>query len=139
MPTAARRESSTYSSTDNNTDNRLSDTDKPWDGGSAHQATWFNQKLKSAECDFEFHQLCTSTTVTLKKNGTIAVFSPEHAVEHAQGANKGTMRAPNNRKREDLLARSLAKAASSTTTSSPSPSSGHGAVSYTHLTLPTKA
>ena len=121
MPTAARRESSTYSSTDNNSDNRLSDTDKPWDGGSAHQATWFNQKLKSAECDFEFHQLCTSTTVTLKKNGTIAVFSPEHAVEHAQGANKGTMRAPNNRKREDLLARSLAKAASSTTTSSPIP------------------
>ena len=84
MPTAARRESRTYSSTDNNSDNRLSDTDKQWEGGSARQASWFNQKLKSAECDFEFHQLCTSSTVTLKKNGTIAVLSPEHAWEHAQ-------------------------------------------------------
>ena len=45
---------------------------------------------------------------------------------HAQGLNKGTMRAPNNRKREDLLARSLAKAASSMTSSSPIPSTGHG-------------
>ena len=79
MPAAARRDnrSATYQSTD--TDNRLTNTDPMWDGSQARQATWFNEKLKRAEADFEFHQLCQSTTVTMSKSGAIAVFSPEHA------------------------------------------------------------
>ena len=124
MPAAARRDnrSATYQSTD--TDNRLTNTDPMWDGSQARQATWFNEKLKRAEADFEFHQLCQSTTVTMSKSGAIAVFSPEHALEHAQGTNKGTMRAPSNRKREDLLARSLAKATAAT--ASPTPAGAQG-------------
>jgi len=102
-----------------------------WDGSQARQATWFNEKLKRAEADFEFHQLCQSTTVTMSKSGAIAVFSPEHALEHAQGTNKGTMRAPSNRKREDLLARSLAKATAAT--ASPTPA---GAPSPTPTSVP---
>ena len=132
MPAAARRDnrSATYQSTD--TDNRLTNTDPMWDGSQARQATWFNEKLKRAEADFEFHQLCQSTTVTMSKSGAIAVFSPEHALEHAQGTNKGTMRAPSNRKREDLLARSLAKATAAT--ASPTPA---GAQTPTPVPVPT--
>ena len=125
MPANARRESTTYSSTDTTTDNRLSVPEKTWDGSQARQASWFNEKLKRAEADFEFHQLCVSGTVTLEKSGAIAVHSPEHALEHAEGRCKGTMRAPNRRVRESLLTRSLANMAS-TVTSSPAPSGAHG-------------
>ena len=41
--------------------------------------------------------------VVMPKSGNIAVFSTEHAVEHAHGTNKGTARAPNMRTRVDLL------------------------------------
>ena len=125
MPANARRESTTYPSTDTTTDNRLSVPEKTWDGSQARQASWFNEKLKRAEADFEFHQLCVSGTVTLEKSGAIAVHSPEHALEHAEGRCKGTMRAPNRRVRESLLTRSLANMAS-TVTSSPAPSGAHG-------------
>ena len=126
MPAApARRESSSYSSTDN-TDNRLAAPATPWNGSQASQASWFNEKLKSAEKDFQFFQLSVSATVTTER-GLITVFSPEHALEHAKGECQGTMRAPNRRKREDLLARSLAKsAASATSPMPPSPSGAHG-------------
>ena len=87
MPAPARRESRTYSSTDTTSDNRLSASEKPWDGCQARQASWFNEKLKRAEADYEFNQLCVSATVTLEKSGAIAVHSPEHALEHAEGRN----------------------------------------------------
>ena len=84
MPAApARRESSSYSSTDN-TDNRLAAPATPWNGSQASQASWFNEKLKSAEKDFQFFQLSVSATVTTER-GLITVFSPEHALEHAKG------------------------------------------------------
>ena len=84
MPAApARRESSSYSSTDN-TDNRLAAPATPWNGSQATQASWFNEKLKSAEKDFQFFQLSASATVTTER-GLITVFSPEHALEHAKG------------------------------------------------------
>jgi len=136
MPAAARRDnrSATYPSTD--TDNRLTNTDPMWDGSQARQATWFNEKLKRAEADFEFYQLCQSTTVTMSKSGAIAVFSPEHALEHAQGTNKGTMRAPSNRKREDLLARSLAKATAATASPTPAGAQG-GTPTPTSVPVPT--
>ena len=107
-----------------------------WDGSQARQATWFNEKLKRAEADFEFYQLCQSTTVTMSKSGAIAVFSPEHALEHAQGTNKGTMRAPSNRKREDLLARSLAKATAATASPTPAGAQG-GTPTPTSVPVPT--
>mgnify|MGYP001208220981 CR=1 FL=1 len=81
----------------------------PWDGSQTRQASWLNQKRKEAEADFDFKQLCVSNTVTLSKSATIAVLSPKHALEHADGQNKGTMRAPSMRARKELLARSLAK------------------------------
>ena len=109
MP-ASRHRSGTHSSTDSTTDNRQKDTDRLlWDGGTTRQASWLNKKLKDAEADFDYSQLCASGTVTLNKSGLIAVFSPEHALEHAEGQNQGTMRAPNTRTREHLLARSLAR------------------------------
>ena len=109
MP-ASRHRSGTHSSTDSTTDNRQKDTDRLlWDGGTTRQASWLNKKLKDAEADFDYSQLSASGTVTLNKSGLIAVFSPEHALEHAEGQNQGTMRAPNTRTREHLLARSLAR------------------------------
>ena len=80
MP-AQRARSGTHSSTDTTTDNRQKgDTDRLlWDGGATRQASWLNKKLKDAEADYDFTQLCTSGTVTLTKSGSIAVFSPEHA------------------------------------------------------------
>ena len=110
MPTPRAR-SGTHSSTDTTTDNRQKgDTDRLlWDGGATRQASWLNKKLKDAEADYDFTQLCTSGTVTLTKSGSIAVFSPEHALEHANETNQGTMRAPNTRTRELLLAWPLAR------------------------------
>ena len=109
MPTPRAR-SGTHSSTDTTTDNRQKDTDRLlWDGGATRQASWLNKKLKDGEADYDFTQLCTSGTVTLARSGLIAVFSPEHALEHANEENQGTMRAPNTRTRELLLARSLAR------------------------------
>ena len=136
MPAApARRESSSYSSTDN-TDNRLAAPATPWNGSQATQASWFNEKLKSAEKDFQFFQLSASATVTTER-GLITVFSPEHALEHAKGECQGTMRAPNRRKREDLLARSLAKSATYASVASPAPIAHGGHPTPPSVSVPT--
>ena len=73
-----------------------------WNGGHSSQAAWLNARLKQAESDYDFSQLNESASVTMDRSGLVAVFTPEHASEHADGANRGTMRAPNMRKRESL-------------------------------------
>ena len=77
---------------------------------------WLNLRLKEAESDFDFCQLSESGSVTLDRSGLVAVFTPEHARDHATGANKGTMRNPNMRMREDLTRFQTAPASPSSTT-----------------------
>ena len=73
-----------------------------WNGGQASQAGWLNSRLKANESNFDFSQLVESGTVLTDKGGLVAVFTPEHAHDHATGANRGTMRKPNMRLRESL-------------------------------------
>ena len=73
-----------------------------WNGGQASQAGWLNSRLKASESNYDFSQLVESGTVLTDKGGLVAVFTPEHAHDHATGANRGTMRKPNMRLRESL-------------------------------------
>ena len=95
MSTAARRSSRPYSSTDTTADKPSSSSNRsnvPWDGSQTRQASWFNLKLKVAEANYDFRTLYETSTVVLAKSGLIAVYSVDHAYEHAQGGNKGTIR-----------------------------------------------
>ena len=73
-----------------------------WNGGQSTQAGWLNAILRDAEEDYDFNQLSVSGTVTLSRNGAIAVFTPDHAADHSAGLNQGTMSKPNLRFRESL-------------------------------------
>lgn len=73
---------------------------------------------------YDFKQLMTTATVTMK-DGTKAVFSPEHALEHAKGENIGSARKPNTRRREDIATRLLTNSAPGTTPSPAAPHGGH--------------
>ena len=99
---------------------------------------WLNLRLKEAESDFDFCQLSESGSVTLDRSGLVAVFTPEHARDHATGANKGTMRNPNMRMREDLTRFQTAPASpSSTTTHGGYPTPGAPTVPTTTVKPPT--
>ena len=109
-----------------------------WNGGQSLQMGWLNLRLKEAESDFDFCQLSESGSVTLDRSGLVAVFTPEHARDHATGANKGTMRNPNMRMREDLTRFQTAPASpSSTTTHGGYPTPGAPTVPTTTVKPPT--
>ena len=117
MPAFRRRESSDSSmSTDNKPDNRTSSVrePEPWLGATANQALFFAMLMKLVFSFYDFKQLIETATVTMK-DGTIAVHSPEHALEHAKGEKVGTARKPNPRRREDIASRLLNTNASATT------------------------
>ena len=78
-----------------------------WDGGHTKQPTWFNAMLKLGARIYVYRQLCETGTVVISKDGKIAVYSAEHAEEHARGLKKGSMRSPNLRTREELSLTSL--------------------------------
>ena len=121
MPAFRRRESSDSSvSTDNKPDNRTSSVrePEPWLGATANQALFFAMLMKLVFSFYDFKQLIETATVTMK-DGTIAVHSPEHALEHAKGEKVGTARKPNPRRREDIASRLLNTTASAATTAMP--------------------
>ena len=60
--------------------------------------------MKLIQSIYDFKQLMTTATVTMK-DGSKAVFSAEHALEHAKCENVGTMREPNSRRRESIATR----------------------------------
>ena len=126
MP-AFRKQQSTDSSlsTDNKSDNRTITVREPdpWMGQTANQALFFVTLLKLLQSIYEFKQLITTATVTMK-DGKKAVFSAEHALEHAKGENVGTMREPNPRKRESIAAR-LPSSAPAPTPAAAAPHGGH--------------
>ena len=126
MP-AFRKQQSTDSSlsTDNKSDNRTITVCEPdpWMGQTANQALFFVTLLKLLQSIYEFKQLITTATVTMK-DGKKAVFSAEHALEHAKGENVGTMREPNPRKRESIAAR-LPSSAPAPTPAAAAPHGGH--------------
>ena len=121
MPGGAqkRSNSSSYPSTDHSSRSSVQSATRDidmWNGGQSLQMGWLNLRLKEAESDFDFCQLSESGSVTLDRSGLVAVFTPEHARDHATGANKGTMRNPNMRMREDLTRFQTAPASPSSTT-----------------------
>ena len=94
MPAFRRRESSNSSlSTDIKSDNRTSSVREPdpWLGATANQALFFAMLMKLVFSFYDFKQLIETATVTMK-DGTIAVHSPEHALEHAKGEKIGSAR-----------------------------------------------
>ena len=91
-----------------------------WDGGQARQLAWFLARLRAAEESHEYNLLVKSATALIPSSGTIAVFSPKHAFEHASNTHVGTFANPNTRERENLSALIAPTAASAATTSSTS-------------------
>ena len=124
MPAFRKRESTDSSlSTDNRSDNRSTVREpETWLGATSNQAIFFMTLMKLVFSIYDFKQLMTTATVTMK-DGTKAVFSPEHALEHAKGENMGSARKPNTRRREDIATRLLTNSAPGTT---PSPAAQHG-------------
>ena len=95
-----------------------------WLGATSNQAIFFMTLMKLVFFIYDFKQLMTTATVTMK-DGTKAVYSPEHALEQAKGENRGTARKPNSRRREDIASRLLTNSAPGTTPSSAAPHGGH--------------
>ena len=91
-----------------------------WDGGQARQLAWFLARLRAAEETHEFNLLVKSATALIPSSGTIAVFSPKHAFEHASNTHVGTFATPNMRERENLSALIAPSAANATTNASTS-------------------
>ena len=73
-----------------------------WDGGHTKQATWFNAMLKLGARTYDFRQLCETGTVVISRTGKIAVFSAEHAEEHARGLKKHGHEQRADRQREEV-------------------------------------
>ena len=133
-PTRARSRSST---TETSADNRQAANTEfpPWDGSHTRQTTWFNRMLKLALTSYANRALIEYNVVVMPKSGHIAVFSTEHAIAHAHGTDKGTARAPNTRKRADLLTSPVQQAGT------PAPpliggSAGHPAPTPSQPTVP---
>ena len=126
MPAFRKRESTDSSlSTDNRSDNRSTVREpETWLGATSNQAIFFMTLMKLVFSIYDFKQLMTTATVTMK-DGTKAVFSPEHALEHAKGENMGSARKPNTRRREDIATRLLTNSAPGTTPSPAAPHGGH--------------
>jgi hypothetical protein len=103
-----------------------------WDGGQARPLAWFLARLRAAEESHEYNLLVKSATALIPSSGTIAVFSPKHAFEHASNTNVGTFAKPNARERENLSALIAPTAASAATTSS---TSMHGGLPDSELRL----
>ena len=91
-----------------------------WDGGQARQLAWFLARLRAAEESHEYNLLVKSATALIPSSGTIAVFSPKHALEHASNTHVGTFANPNARERENLSALIAPTAANATTAASTS-------------------
>ena len=91
--------------------------------------------LKIALTSYANRALIEYNVVVMPKSGHIAVFSTEHAIAHAHGTDKGTARAPNTRKRADLLTSPVQQAGT------PAPpliggSAGHPAPTPSQPTVP---
>ena len=107
MPAFRKQQSTDNSlSTDNKSDNRTISVREPdqWLGQTHNQALFFVTLCKLLQSFYDFKQLMTTATVTMK-DGKKAVFSAEHALEHAKGENMGSMRKPNSRRRESIATR----------------------------------
>ena len=111
-------------STDNKTDRTLAVREPdPWRGQTNNQALFFVTLTKLLLSNYDFNQLITTATVTMK-DGIKAVFSAEHALEHAKRENVGTAREPNTRRRVSVATRLPTAGAPATT---PAPAAGtHG-------------
>ena len=88
MPAFRKQSTDNPMSTDNKSDNRTITVREPdqWLGQTANQALFFVTLLKLVQSIYDFKQLITTATVTMK-DGKKAVFSAEHALEHAKGDN----------------------------------------------------
>ena len=91
-PQASGESTDSSMSTDNRSDNRSTVREpETWLGATSNQAIFFMTLMKLVLSIYDFKQLMTTATVTMK-DGTKAVFSPEHALEHAKGENRGAPR-----------------------------------------------
>ena len=68
----------------------------------------------------DFRKSLISAAVSIPSKGQVAVFSAEHAKEHLEGKNQGTIQSPNMRSRETMSAPTTA----SQTTTAASPAHG---------------
>ena len=91
-----------------------------WAGGQVERSPWFHKRLNELESIFKLKLLCISAAVSIPSKGQVAVFSAEHAKEHLEGKNQGTIQSPNMRSRETMSAPTTA----SQTTTAASPAHG---------------
>ena len=120
--TQSRSGHSTEPSTDkahNSVTEAFESTDE-WAGGQVERSPWFHKRLNELDSIFKLKLLCISAAVSIPSKGQVAVFSAEHAKEHLEGKNQGTIRSPNMRTRETMSAPATAPQ----TTAAASPAHG---------------
>ena len=77
-----------------NTVTEAFESTEEWAGGQVERGPWFHKRLNEIESIFKLKLLCISAAVSIPSKGQVAVFSAEHAKEHLEGKNQGTIRTP---------------------------------------------
>ena len=74
-----------------------------WNGDQLHRASWFNTMIKEAQDVFKYKSLILSGTAPISNRGQVAVYSTDHAIEHARRLNLGTWNKPSARRRTNSV------------------------------------
>ena len=90
-----------------------------WNGDQLHRASWFNTMIKEAQDVFKYKSLILSGTAPISNRGQVAVYSTDHAIEHARRLNLGTWNKPSARRRTNSVNPASARVMPSTPAKTP--------------------